>query len=177
MSRVGLSPVDVPDGVTVELADGLLKAKGKMGELELALVDQVETKLEDGQLTFKPADDTLEARKLWGTVRSLADNLIVGVSEGFTRELEITGVGYRAQVQGKDLVLQLGHSHEIRYPVPEGIKIECETQTEIKVSGADKQLVGSVASEIRGFRPPEPYKGKGVRYKGEQILRKEGKKK
>ena len=177
MSRVGQLPVNVPDGVTVELADRVLKAKGKLGELSLTFVDEVEPSLEDDKIWVKPVDDSIKARKLWGTYRSLADNIVTGVSEGFSKVLEIQGVGYRAQMQGDTLVLQLGYSHEIKYPVPEGIEIKCETQTEIEVSGADKQQVGSVAAKIRSFRPPEPYKGKGVRYKGEQILRKEGKKK
>ncbi len=177
MSRVGQLPVDVPDGVTIEVADRVLKAKGKLGELSLTFVDEVEPSLEDDKIWVKPVDDSIKARKLWGTYRSLADNIVTGVSEGFSKVLEIQGVGYRAQMQGETLVLQLGHSHEIRYPVPEGIEIKCETQTEIAITGADKQQVGSVAAKIRSFRPPEPYKGKGVRYKGEQILRKEGKKK
>ena len=177
MSRVGQLPVNVPDGVTVELADRVLKAKGRLGELSLTFVDEVEPSLEDDKIWVKPVDDSIKARKLWGTYRSLADNIVTGVSEGFSKELEIQGVGYRAQIQGNTLVLQLGYSHEIKYPVPEGIEIKCETHTEIAVTGADKQQVGSVAAKIRSFRPPEPYKGKGVRYKGEQILRKEGKKK
>ncbi len=133
--------------------------------------------VEDNQLWVKPVNDSMTARKMWGTYRSLASNVIVGVSEGFTRELEINGVGYRAAVQGKDLVLQLGYSHEVKFPIPEGIKIDCPSQTEITISGADKQEVGSIAAKIRSFRPPEPFKGKGVKYKEEQIVRKEGKKK
>jgi large subunit ribosomal protein L6 len=177
MSRIGLTPVAVPSGVTIEIGDQVLKAKGKLGELSLPLVDEVEASVEDNELWIKPRDESLRARKLWGTFRSLAGNMVEGVSEGFKRQLEINGVGYRANMEGKTLVLQLGYSHDVRYPVPEGITITCETQTEITVAGADKQLVGSVASDIRGFRPPEPYKGKGVKYKEEQILRKEGKKK
>lgn len=177
MSRVGLMPVAIPDGVTLNLDGHHLTAKGKNGELELTFVDEVEPTIEDGQLWVKPANDSLQARKLWGTYRSLAGNVVTGVSEGFTRELEVNGVGYRAQVQGKNLVLQLGFSHDVQYPIPEGIKIECASQTEIKISGADKQLVGAVASDIRAYRPPEPYKGKGIKYKDEYILRKEGKKK
>ena len=177
MSRIGLTPVAVPNGVTIEIGDQVLKAKGKLGELTLPLVDEVEAALEDNELWIKPRDESLRARKLWGTFRSLAGNMVEGVSEGFKRQLEINGVGYRANMDGKTLVLQLGYSHDVRYPVPEGITITCESQTEITISGADKQLVGAVASDIRGFRPPEPYKGKGVKYKEEQILRKEGKKK
>ena len=177
MSRIGLTPVEIPDGVTVNLAGRELTAKGKLGELSLTFVDDVEASIKDGQLWVKPANETLKARKLWGTYRSLAGNMVTGVSDGFTRELKVNGVGYRAQVQGKELVLQLGLSHDVNYPIPEGITIECESQTQIKVSGADKQQVGRVASEIRAYRPPEPYKGKGIKYKDEYILRKEGKKK
>lgn len=177
MSRVGQLPVEVPEGVNVELADRVLKAKGKLGELTLTFVDEVEPSIEDDKIWVKPVDDSIRARKLWGTYRSLTSNVVQGVSEGFTKELDIQGVGYRAQLQGKNLVLQLGHSHEIRFPVPEGIDIKCASQTEVSITGADKQQVGAVAAKIRSFRPPEPYKGKGVRYKGEQILRKEGKKK
>lgn len=177
MSRIGLTPVEIPDDVTVNLAGRELTAKGKLGELSMTFVDDVEASLEDGQLWVKPANETLKALKLWGTYRSLAGNMVTGVSDGFTRELEVNGVGYRAQVQDKALVLQLGFSHDVNYPIPEGITIECESQTQIKVSGADKQQVGRVASEIRAYRPPEPYKGKGIKYKDEYILRKEGKKK
>ncbi len=177
MSRVGLIPVDIPDGVNVDLQGQELTAKGKLGELNLTFVDEVQPSVEDNQLWVKPVNDSMTARKMWGTYRSLASNVIVGVSEGFTRELEINGVGYRAAVQGKDLVLQLGYSHEVKFPIPEGIKIDCPSQTEITISGADKQEVGSIAAKIRSFRPPEPFKGKGVKYKEEQIVRKEGKKK
>ena len=177
MSRVGLTPVEVPDGVTVELSGRTMTAKGKQGELRLDFVDEVEPSMDEGKLWVKPVDDSLNARKLWGTFRSLAGNAVQGVHEGFSKQLEINGVGYRAQLQGKNLVLQLGYSHEINFPVPDGIKIDCPSQTEITVFGADKQLVGSVAAKIRSFRPPEPYKGKGVKYKDEQIVRKEGKKK
>jgi large subunit ribosomal protein L6 len=177
MSRVGLNPVEVPDGVTVEIAGRIMTAKGKLGELSLEFVDAVEPSMEDGKLWVKPVDDSLNARKLWGTFRSLANNVVRGVHEGFTKELQINGVGYRAQLQGNNLVLQLGFSHEINFPVPDGIKIDCPSQTEIIIVGADKQLVGSVAAKIRSFRPPEPYKGKGVKYKDELIVRKEGKKK
>jgi|TARA_B100001964_G_C14200286_1_gene585411 large subunit ribosomal protein L6 len=177
MSRIGLTPVEVPDGVTIELAGNEMTAKGKLGELSLTFVPEVEPSLEDKKLWVKPLNDSLRARKMWGTFRSLAGNIVEGVSVGFKKELEVNGVGYRAQVQGKNLVLQLGYSHEIRHPIPEGITIACETQSEIAISGADKQLVGSVAAKIRSYRPPEPYKGKGVKYKDEQILRKEGKKK
>ena len=177
MSRIGKNPVEIPDGVTVEIAGQNVTAKGKLGELSLTLSDEVEVAREGEQILVKPRDDGMSAQKLWGTSRSLVSNLVSGVSEGFSRNLEINGVGYRSQVQGKELVLQLGLSHEIRFPVPEGIDINCPDQTHITVSGTDKQKVGQTAAEIRRFRPPEPYKGKGIRYEGEYVFRKEGKKK
>ena len=177
MSRIGLTPVNIPDGVTVALSGNEMTAKGKFGELSLKFVDELEPSIVENQLWVKTANDSLKTRKLWGTFRSLAGNLITGVGEGFTRVLDINGVGYRAALQGKVLVLQLGYSHEIKYPIPEGVKIDCPTQTEIIITAADKQLVGSVAAKIRSFRPPEPYKGKGVKYREELIVRKEGKKK
>ena len=151
--------------------------KGKLGELSLTLSDLVEANLDGDKLWVKPVDDSNDAQKLWGTFRSLANNMVTGVSEGFKRELAIVGVGYRVAVEGKELVLQLGFSHEVRHPIPAGIKIDCPSQTEIVIGGADKQQVGSVAAKIRSYRPPEPYKGKGIKYKDESILRKEGKKK
>jgi large subunit ribosomal protein L6 len=177
MSRVGFIPVEVPDGVTVEFSGRIMTAKGKLGELSLEFVEEVNPTMEDGKIWVKPADNSLNARKLWGTFRSLAHNVVQGVHEGFTKQLQINGVGYRAQLQGNNLILQLGYSHEINYPVPDGVKIDCPSQTEINITGADKQLVGSVAAKIRSFRPPEPYKGKGIKYKDELIVRKEGKKK
>lgn len=177
MSRVGILPVNVPAGVDVHIDTGSVKAKGKLGELSMTVVDEVTVSQVDGQLVVKPRDDTKRSRMMWGTTRALLDNLVIGVSEGFRKKLDITGVGYRAALQGKDLVLQLGFSHEVRYPVPAGIKIETPTQTEILISGSDRQRVGQVAAEIRSYRPPEPYKGKGVRYSDEFIIRKEGKKK
>ena len=177
MSRVGLIPVQVPDGVTVEISGQHLSAKGKRGELSLTLMQEVEAKLEGDRIWVKPRIESLRAQKMWGTARNLVDNMITGVTEGFVRNLEISGVGYRAQVQGKELVMQLGFSHDIRYPIPEGIDIECPNQTHISVRGTDKQRVGQVASKIRAFRPPEPYKGKGIRYEDEYVMRKEGKKK
>jgi len=177
MSRVGLNPVEVPDGVTIEFSGRIMTAKGKLGELSLEFVEEVNPTMEDGKIWVKPADDSLNARKLWGTFRSLAHNVVQGVHEGFTKQLQINGVGYRAQLQGNNLILQLGYSHEINFPVPDGVKIDCPSQTEINITGADKQLVGSVAAKIRSFRPPEPYKGKGIKYKDELIVRKEGKKK
>jgi len=177
MSRIGLMPVIIPKEVTVTLVDNILTAKGKAGEQNLTFVDDVIPSIEGDNLLVKPANNSVKSKKLWGTFRSLASNVITGVNEGFTKELQINGVGYRAQVQGKELILQLGHSHEIRHSIPEGIVIKCETQNEISVFGIDKQAVGSVAAKIRSYRPPEPYKGKGVKYKDETILRKEGKKK
>ncbi len=177
MSRIGNKPVSVPEGVTVELANSILKAKGKLGELSMTVVEQVEMSHADNQIVVTPKDQSKIARSMWGMQRSLAQNLVTGVSEGFSKELEIQGVGYRANLQGKTLKLQLGHSHDIDFPIPDGIQIECERPTAVKISGIDKQQVGQVAAKIRSFRPPEPYKGKGVRYVGEYIFRKEGKKK
>jgi large subunit ribosomal protein L6 len=177
MSRVGMVPVEVPSGVDLEIAAGEIKAKGKLGELTMKVVDDVKVSREDNLVWVKPANDGKRARMMWGTTRSLLSNLVVGVSEGFSKRLLITGVGYRASMQGKELVLQLGHSHEIRYPLPEGIKVDVPNQTEIVISGPNNQVVGQVAAEIRSYRKPEPYKGKGVRYADEIIIRKEGKKK
>ena len=177
MSRIGKNPVEIPGGVTFEVAGQFVTVKGKEGELSLNVAEDVEIVRDGNLVSVKPRNETLIARKLWGTTRSLVNNLIVGVSEGFSRKLEINGVGYRAQVQGKELVMQLGLSHEIKFLIPEGIKIECPDQTHISVSGADKQQVGQTAAEIRKFRPPEPYKGKGIKYEDEYIFRKEGKKK
>ncbi|MDB5368765.1 MAG: ribosomal protein [Roseomonas sp.] len=178
MSRVGKYPVSVPAGVTVSLNGGVVTAKGKLGELSLPLVtDAVEVEINGSEVAVKPLGSDRRSRTLWGTTRSLINGMCVGVSTGFTKSMEINGTGYRATVQGSDLVLSLGYSHEIRYKVPAGIKITCERPTAIKVEGYDKQRVGQVAAEIRAFRGPEPYKGKGVRYTDEIILRKEGKKK
>ncbi|MGZ0246365.1 MAG: 50S ribosomal protein L6 [Alphaproteobacteria bacterium] len=177
MSRVGMVPVEVPSGVDLEIAAGEIKAKGKLGELTMKVVDDVKVSREDNLVWVKPANDGKRARMMWGTTRSLLSNLVVGVSEGFSKRLLINGVGYRAAMQGKELVLQLGHSHEIRYPLPEGIKVDVPNQTEIVISGPNNQVVGQVAAEIRSYRKPEPYKGKGVRYADEIIIRKEGKKK
>jgi large subunit ribosomal protein L6 len=177
MSRIGKNPVEVPEGVTVDIAGQLVTAKGKLGELSTTLVNEVEVSREDNLISVSPKDDSVMARKMWGTTRSNIHNMVVGVSEGFSKDLEISGVGYRAQVQGKELVLQLGFSHDVKHPIPEGIDIKCADQTHISVSGIDKQKVGQTAAVIRSYRPPEPYKGKGVRYAGEYIIRKEGKKK
>ena len=179
MSRVGQNPVTIPDGVEVSVAGGVLTAKGKLGTLTVPVLPIVEVKVEEGQVTVIPTGGGKLAKTMWGTTRSLVNNAVIGVSEGFTKRLEVNGVGYRAQVQGKKLNLQLGYSHDIAFDVPEGIKIEVEGDrgNVIAVSGFNKQVVGQVASEIRSFRKPEPYKGKGVKYADEQILRKEGKKK
>jgi len=177
MSRVGKYPVEIPQGVQVAIADRLLTAKGRLGELKLQLTDHVEAKVDGNHVTVRPRTEERQARMMWGTTRALVASMVKGVSAGYTRSMEITGTGYRAAVQGKNLELSLGYSHPIVYPIPEGIKITCERPTAIKVEGVDKRLVGQVAAEIRGFRGPEPYKGKGIRYSDEQIRRKEGKKK
>ena len=177
MSRVGKYPVIVPAGVTLALQGSRLVAKGKLGELSMPVSESVELEIAPGSVAVKPLGKDRRSRTMWGTTRSLVNSMVQGVSTGFTKSMEIIGTGYRAAVQGPDLVMNLGYSHEIRYPVPAGIKITCEKPTAIRVEGMDKRQVGQVSAEIRGFRGPEPYKGKGVRYEGEQILRKEGKKK
>lgn len=177
MSRIGQNPVTVPSDVKVDIAGQLVTAKGKRGELSLTLVDEVEITREKDMLWVKPRGDSRRARTMWGTSRSLVQNMVTGVGEGFTVNLEIIGVGYRAAVQGKEVVLQLGFSHEIKHPIPDGITVKCERPTMIEVSGPDRQKVGQVAANIRAYRKPEPYKGKGIRYVGEFVLRKEGKKK
>lgn len=177
MSRVGKNPVEIPEGVQCQLVSDILTAKGKLGELKLDIPSDVEVTIAEGAVTVKPRNESQQARMLWGTIRSLISNLVQGVHEGFTRRLELNGVGYRAAVQGKELVLNLGYSHDIRYPIPEEIKVTCEKPTSIAIFGADRQRVGQMASEIRAFRKPEPYKGKGVKYEEETIFRKEGKKK
>jgi large subunit ribosomal protein L6 len=177
MSRVGKNPVAIPQGVTVDMAGQTLTAKGRLGTLRLAVNNEVAAAVEDGHVVVKPRNDTKRARMLWGTTRALVNNMVTGVSKGFTVNLEINGVGYRAAVQGKNLVLQLGYSHDVQFPIPSDIKIACEKPTSIAVSGADKQRVGQVAAVIRSFRGPEPYKGKGIKYDYETIRRKEGKKK
>jgi large subunit ribosomal protein L6 len=179
MSRVGLSPVPIPSGVEIKIANDVLTAKGKLGEQTVALGDAVNVTVEDNVVRVKQVEDSKFGRSMWGTTRSLVQNAVIGVSEGFTRRLVINGVGYRAAVQGTTLNLQLGYSHDINYPMPEGIKVALEGDRGgiIAISGASKQRVGQVASEIRAFRKPEPYKGKGVRYDDEYVVRKEGKKK
>lgn len=182
MSRIGKNPVIVPDGVTAEVSGQTVKVKGKLGELSLVVDENVGVNLESGeggqkQLAFTPLSEDRTARMLWPTYRNHVKNMIIGVSEGYAKNLDIQGVGFRANLQGQELVLQLGYSHDIRYQVPKDIKIAVEKQTKIAISGIDKQKVGQVAAEIIKFRPPEPYKGKGVRYEGQQIRQKEGKKK
>lgn len=203
MSRIGKLPIPVPSGTTVTVDGQTVKAKGSKGELSLVLSELVTPSLEDNELTIRPREDLekaanerieaekargrrlptfaealdARARTQWGTARSRAANMVEGVTNGFSKTLELVGVGYRAQMQGSDLKLSLGFSHDVIYKAPEGIKLEAPKPTEVIVSGADKQAVGQVAAEIREFRPPEPYKGKGIRYQGEYVRRKEGKKK
>lgn len=177
MSRIGKNPVEVPGGVEVTIANDLLTAKGKNGVLTVPLHEAVEVTQQDGKVVCSPREGAQAASKMWGTMRSMINNAVIGASEGFIVRLEINGVGYRAAVQGSSLNLQLGYSHDINYPVPQGIAVKCERPTLIEVSGANKQQVGQFASEIRAFRKPEPYKGKGIKYENEIIVRKEGKKK
>ena len=177
MSRIGKKAVPVPAGVTVNVAGQQVSVKGPKGELKLVLVDHVLAKLDNSEVKIDPKDQSKMARSCWGLSRTLVSNMVKGVTTGFSKSLEITGVGYRAAVQGKVLQLNLGYSHDVNYPIPEGIEIKTPKPTEIVISGIDKQRVGQVAAEIRDYRGPEPYKGKGVRYAGEYIFRKEGKKK
>jgi large subunit ribosomal protein L6 len=177
MSRIGKKPVTVPGGVTAAVDGQEVKIKGPKGELKHVLVDDIIVKLDKGEIEISMREDTKNARAMWGMSRTMVANLVAGVTQGFTKKLEITGVGHRAAVQGSNLQLQLGYSHDITFPIPQGIQVVCPKPTEIIVTGIDKQKVGQVTAEIRQFRPPEPYKGKGVRYAGEFILRKEGKKK
>jgi len=177
MSRIGKKPVALPKGVTASIDGQTVKVKGPKGELSVKLVPDVSVSLGDNGLAVMPREGAERGPQMWGLSRTLVNNLVEGVTTGFTQKLEIQGVGYRAAVQGKNLNLQLGFSHDVAYPIPAGITIVTEKPTMISVSGIDKQLVGQVAAEIRGYRPPEPYKGKGVRYEGEYVRRKEGKKK
>ena len=177
MSRTGLKTVLVPDSVTASIDGQLVRVKGPKGELSVVLIDDVEAQMTDDGIKIAARDDTKRARSMWGMSRTLVANLVEGVTEGFEKTLEINGVGYRAQMQGKNLQLQLGFSHDVVYPIADGIEVKCTSLTQIIVSGIDKQKVGQVAAEIRQFRPPEPYKGKGIRYRGEYVFRKEGKKK
>ncbi|AZN71946.1 50S ribosomal protein L6 [Georhizobium profundi] len=177
MSRIGKKPVQVPSGVTASVEGQTVKAKGPKGELSFVANDEVLVKMEDGAVVVTPMDDSKNARSKWGMSRTMVENIMLGVSKGYERKLEINGVGYRATMQGKNLQLALGYSHDVIYQTPEGISIACPKPTEIIISGIDKQRVGQVAAEIREFRSPEPYKGKGVKYAEERIVRKEGKKK
>ncbi|MBD3759136.1 50S ribosomal protein L6 [Sphingomonadaceae bacterium G21617-S1] len=177
MSRIGKKPVPVPAGVTAAIEGKTLSVKGPKGTLSLSLADEVSYAVEDGSISVQPANETKRARSFWGMQRTLVQNLITGVTEGYTKTLQITGVGYRANVQGKNLKLQLGYSHDVDFAIPEGITIATPDQTTVNISGIDKQQVGQVAAEIRRWRKPEPYKGKGIKYAGEYIFRKEGKKK
>lgn len=177
MSRTGAKAVAIPDGVNASIEGQLVSVKGPKGELSVVLVDDVNAEMTESGIQVTPRDQTKRTRSMWGMSRTLVANLVEGVTEGFEKSIEIQGVGYRAQMQGKKLQLQLGFSHDVNYEIPEGIEIKCPSQTEIVISGIEKQKVGQVAAEIRSFRPPEPYKGKGVRYAGEYVFRKEGKKK
>jgi large subunit ribosomal protein L6 len=177
MSRIGKKPVPIPSGVTATVDGQLVSVKGGKGELKFVVPEDVSVILENNEIKVDPRTETKKARALWGMSRSMVDNLVIGVSKGFERKLEITGVGYKAAVAGKNLQLSLGYSHDVVFPIPEGIAIVAAKPTELTITGIDKRTVGQVAAEIRAFRPPEPYKGKGVRYAGEFIFRKEGKKK
>ena len=177
MSRIGKHPVRIPSGVEVLLSGQTLTAKGRLGTLNLVVSNEVDASIADGTVKIAPKSDAKQSRAMWGTTRALVNNMVTGVSTGFSVNLEITGVGYRAQVQGNTLNLQLGYSHDIPFPIPGDVRITCERPTVISVSGADRQRVGQIAADIRAYRPPEPYKGKGIRYATESVRRKEGKKK
>lgn len=177
MSRIGKKPISVPDGVTATVDGQKVTAKGPKGELSFVVNDEVLVKMEEKEVVVSPADQSKDARSKWGMSRTMIENIMTGVKDGFERKLEISGVGYRASMQGKNLQLALGYSHDVVFEAPDGITIACPKPTEIVVTGIDKQKVGQVASEIRRFRSPEPYKGKGVKYAEERIVRKEGKKK
>jgi len=177
MSRIGKKPVPLPKGVTAAVKDGLVSVKGPKGELKLKLVPEIQAEVTADGVAMAARTNDDRARAMWGMQRTLVSNLVKGVTEGFSERLEISGVGYRAALQGKNLQLQVGLSHDVIYPIPAGIQIVCEKPTSVQISGIDKQLVGQVAAEIRSYRPPEPYKGKGVKYASETIRRKEGKKK
>jgi large subunit ribosomal protein L6 len=177
MSRTGKKPVAIPAGVTATLEGGLVSVKGPKGTLSVAMADEVIYSLEEGAIALKPANATKRARAFWGLQRTLIQNLVTGVTTGFSKVLEITGVGYRANAQGTNLKLQLGYSHDVDMPVPAGLEVKTPDQTTVEISGIDRQKVGQFAAEIRRWRKPEPYKGKGIKYRGEFIFRKEGKKK
>jgi large subunit ribosomal protein L6 len=177
MSRIGKHPVPIPSDVEVQLSGQTLTTKGRLGSLSLVVSNEVTASITEGAVSIAPKSDTKQSRAMWGTTRALVSNMVTGVSTGFSRNLEIVGVGYRAAVQGNTLNLQLGYSHDIPFPIPADVRIACERPTVVSVSGADRQRVGQVAAEIRSYRPPEPYKGKGIRYANETVRRKEGKKK
>ena len=177
MSRIGKKPVSIPGGVTANIEGDTLTVKGPKGTLTMGLSDLIDYKVEGDEIHVNPANDTKQARSYWGMQRTLVSNLVEGVTEGFSKTLEITGVGYRANAQGKKLKLELGFSHDVMLDVPEGIEVKTPDQTTVEISGIDKQAVGQFAAEIREFRKPEPYKGKGIKYRGEYVFRKEGKKK
>ena len=177
MSRIGKYPVEIPAGVQVAIVGRTLSATGRLGELRLELTEKIEATVEGNKVAIAPRDDTTPARMMWGTTRALVANMVKGVSAGYAKSMEITGTGFRAAVQGSNLVMNLGFSHDVVYPIPPGIRITCEKPTAVKVEGVDKRQVGQVAAEIRAWRPPEPYKGKGVKFDTETIRRKEGKKK
>jgi large subunit ribosomal protein L6 len=177
MSRIGKKPVAIPAGVTASMSNGTLSMKGPKGELTMPMSDLISYEIKDDGVAVSPVNKSREARSFWGMQRTLVQNLVTGVTEGFTKVLEITGVGYRANVQGSNLKLQLGYSHDVDFAIPSGIDIKTPDNTTVEISGIDKQKVGQVAAEIRRWRKPEPYKGKGIKYRGEYIFRKEGKKK
>ena len=177
MSRIGKRAVPLPAGVTATTEGQILTVKGPKGQLDLQMRDEISYEIGDDGIVVKPANDTKQARAFWGMQRTLVDNLVTGVTEGFSKVLEITGVGYRAAAQGRNLRLQLGYSHDVNFPVPEGVEVKTPDPNTVEISGIDKQKVGQVAAEIRRWRKPEPYKGKGIKYRGEYIFRKEGKKK
>jgi len=177
MSRIGKRSVAIPSGVTADIQDGTLTVKGPKGTLTMGLTDEISYEVKEGEISVLPANDTKKARSFWGMQRTLVSNLVEGVTDGYTKVLDITGVGYRAQAQGKKLKLQLGFSHDVDIDVPEGLDVKTPDQTTVEISGIDKQAVGQFAAEIRRWRKPEPYKGKGIRYRGEFVFRKEGKKK
>ncbi|HVR92141.1 MAG TPA: 50S ribosomal protein L6 [Novosphingobium sp.] len=177
MSRIGKRPVAIPSGVSADIADRILSVKGPKGTLTLSMRDEISYIVDGDTISVKPANDSKQARAFWGMQRTLVENLVTGVTDGYTKVLEITGVGYRANAQGKNLKLQLGYSHDVDYAIPEGIEIKTPDNTTVEITGIDKQKVGQVAAEIRRWRKPEPYKGKGIKYRGEYIFRKEGKKK
>lgn len=177
MSRIGRKPVAIPGGVTVALNGSELSVKGPKGDLSMPIMEEVTVEVNDNEVVVAPVGDTKRARSFWGMHRTMIDNMVIGVTEGYSKKLQINGVGYRAQMKGNDVNLQLGFSHDVLFEVPEGITVQCPDQTTIIITGIDKQLVGQVAAKIREYRKPEPYKGKGIKYEGEYIFRKEGKKK